>query len=69
MSKRMGCRILSTLDLHPRLRVHRHGSRSEHHGPGKTRKRSELQPGTYRVEVVKNQDSAEVRSSREGTWW
>ena len=69
MSKRMGYRILSTLvctlvfvsiaaahevSIGERARVG--------NGP-------ELQPGTYRVEVVKNQDSAEVASSREATWW
>jgi len=33
-------------------------------GPG-----SELQPGTYRVEVVKNQDSSEVHFYKGGDLW
>jgi len=61
MSKRMRCRILSALvctlvfvsiaSAHEVSIMHQAKVGS---GP-------ELQPGTYRVEIVKNQDSAEVR--------
>ena len=48
--------------LHAGLRVHHRSPRSEHHESGDSSETdAELQPGTYRVEVEKNQDSAEVR--------
>jgi len=66
MSKRMGYRILSTLvcalvfvSIAAAHEVSITNRAKVGNGP-------ELQPGTYRVEVVKNQDSAEVRFFKGG---
>jgi hypothetical protein len=69
MFKRMGYRLLAVaicmLVFVPIAAAH------EVHitGPAKVGNNPELQPGTYRVEVVKNQDSSEVLFYKEGDLW